>query len=226
MKKSVVFFALFVLVASPVFSQQGLFGLHFGSSRAHGKFDEVSRGLQSWGMNLEGAYQVPNTPILIGVSGYYGLYDSHLDKSTYLDNSGQTMRVRTNHNHIQANAFVRLQPELDWPVHPYVEGIAGMNWLYTREKIRPRLFDEVFDASSLYGSSAFFYGAGGGIMIPIPETIVRIDLRAQYLRGGRAEYLLQSDIQWDPVAERLQLNPRNSITDMLSFRLGVQIYLD
>jgi hypothetical protein len=107
-----------------------------------------------------------------------------------------------------------------------VEGIAGMNWLYTREKIRPRLFDEVFDASSLQGSSAFFYGAGGGIMIPIPETIVRIDLRAQYLRGGRAHYLLQNDIQWDPQAEQLRLNPRNSITDMLSFRLGVQIYLD
>jgi hypothetical protein len=226
MKRTVVFFALFVMLSLPALSQQGLFGMHFGSARAHGKFDEVSRGLQSWGMNFEGAYQVPNTPIFVGASAFYGLHDSHLDKSSYVDNSGQTMRVRTNHNHIQANAFVRVQPELEWPVHPYLEGVAGMNWFYTRETIRPRLFDEVFDATSLFGSSAFFYGAGGGIMIPIPETIVRIDLRAQYLRGGRAEYLLQNDIQWDSVAEQLNLNPRNSITNMLTFRLGVQIYLD
>ena len=214
----------------PTITQQpntnGLFGIHFGSARAHGRFDEASRGLQSWGMNLEGAYRVPETPIFVGAAFFYGLHDTSLDKNSYIDGSGQTMRVRTNHNHINANGFVRIQPDINFPVRPYVEGLAGMNWLYTREKVRPRRFAEVFDAYSLQGSSAFFYGAGGGVTIPIPYTIVQIDLRAQYLRGGRMQYLRPDDISWDPVNDQLSLSPRSSISDMLLFRLGVQIYLD
>jgi hypothetical protein len=191
-----------------------------------GDFKQESNSVDFYGFNLEGAHRLKDSPVLLGAAFSYNMYGSQLDKSSYVDNSGQTMRVRTNNNMISSRLFVRIQP--DWPMFilPYVEAAGGYNFFYTRETIRPRLFSEVLDAATLHNSGAFVYGFGAGLAIPIPETIVSIDLRANYFTGQKTEYLTKYDTYWNADEEILELNPRSSTTDMLMFQIGVRIDLD
>lgn len=217
---------LFSVIVVTSANAQWQVGFHFSPSYSTGDFKQESNNVDFYGFNFEGAYRLKDSPILLGAAFNYSLYGSQLDKSSYVDNSGQTMRVRTNNNLISNRLFIRLQP--DWPlfVLPYVEAVGGYNFFYTREKIRTRLFEEVLDAETLHNSGAFIYGIGGGLAFPIPETIVSIDLRANYFTGQKTYYLTKYDTNWNSDTEILEINPRNSTTDMLMFQIGVRIEID
>ncbi|MGE0930233.1 hypothetical protein [Peijinzhouia sedimentorum] len=201
-------------------------GFHFSPTYSMGDFKHESNSVDFYGFNFEGAYRLKDSPILVGAAFNYSLYGSQLDKSSYVDNSGQTMRVRTNNNLISNRLFIRLQPDLPIFVQPYVEAAGGYNFFYTRETIRTRMFEEVLDAATLHNSGAFIYGIGGGLAFPIPETIVSIDLRANYFTGQKTDYLTKYDTNWNPDTEILEINPRSSTTDMLMFQVGVNIEID
>ncbi len=201
-------------------------GLHFSPTFSSGDFKEQSNGVDFYGFNFEGAYRIKESPIVVGAAFGYSLYGSQLDKSSYIDNSGQTMRVRTNNNMVSNRLFVRLQPNWSFFVLPYIEAAAGYNFLYTRETVRPRRASEVLDAETLHNSSAFIYGFGGGLAIPIPNTLLSIDLRANYFTGQQTSYLTKNDIFWNADTEILELNPRTSTTDMLMFQIGLRIDID
>jgi hypothetical protein len=218
--------ALFLLILSVVAMGQGQLGVHFNSAVGLGEFQRVSDGFSAFGLNLEGGYQMPKTPITVGASFAYGMYGSDLQKNTYINRSAQTMRVRTNNNLINTNIFARIQPEIDFPIRPYIQGVAGYNFFYTREKVRTRLFEEILDATSLHGGNAFFYGLGAGLSIPIPELIAAVDLRVQHLRGGTARYLMRGDVLWNEATEQLDILPRRSGTEMLLIQIGIRFYLD
>lgn len=201
-------------------------GFHFSPSFSMDEFKQESNSIDFYGFNFEAAYRLKDSPIYLGAAFNYSIYGSKLDKSSYVDNSGQTMRVRTNNNLISNRLFIRLQPDLPFFVQPYLEAAGGYNFFYTREKIRPRIFSEVFDAETLHHSGAFIYGFGGGLAFPIPETIVSIDIRANYFTGQRANYLTKYDTSWNADTEMLEINPRSSTTDMLMFQIGIRIDID
>jgi hypothetical protein len=201
-------------------------GFHFSPSFSMDEFKQESNSIDFYGFNFEAAYRLKDSPIYLGAAFNYSIYGSKLDKSSYVDNSGQTMRVRTNNNLISNRLFIRLQPDLPFFVQPYLEAAGGYNFFYTREKIRPRIFSEVFDAETLHNSGAFIYGFGGGLAFPIPETIVSIDIRANYFTGQRANYLTKYDTNWNADTEMLEINPRSSTTDMLMFQIGIRIDID
>jgi hypothetical protein len=201
-------------------------GFHFSPSFSMDEFKQESNSIDFYGFNFEAAYRLKDSPIYLGAAFNYSIYGSKLDKSSYVDNSGQTMRVRTNNNLISNRLFIRLQPDLPFFVQPYLEAAGGYNFFYTREKIRPRIFSEVFDAETLHHSGAFIYGFGGGLAFPIPETIVSIDIRANYFTGQRANYLTKYDTNWNADTEMLEINPRSSTTDMLMFQIGIRIDID
>jgi len=218
--------ALFSLIVIFSANAQWQLGLHFSPTYSMNEFKEKSNSVDFYGFNFEGAYRLNESPIVVGGAFSYSLYGSNLDKSSYIDNSGQTMRVRTNNNLISNRVFVRVQP--DWPIFvlPYVEVAGGYNFFYTRETVRPRIFSEVFDAETIHNSSAFIYGFGGGLAFPIPQTMVSIDLRANYFTGQKTNYLTKHDTFWNSDTEILEINPRRSTTDMLMFQIGIRIDLD
>ena len=150
-------------------------GFHFSPSFSMDEFKQESNSIDFYGFNFEAAYRLKDSPIYLGAAFNYSIYGSKLDKSSYVDNSGQTMRVRTNNNLISNRLFIRLQPDLPFFVQPYLEAAGGYNFFYTREKIRPRIFSEVFDAETLHHSGAFIYGFGGGLItVGILEVITII----------------------------------------------------
>jgi hypothetical protein len=61
---------------------------------------------------------------------------------------------------------------------------------------------------------------GGGVMIPFGKSIGALNLGARYHYGARATYLKKGDITDNPDGT-INLNPRNSKTDLVLWQLGV-----
>jgi energy-coupling factor transporter ATP-binding protein EcfA2 len=61
---------------------------------------------------------------------------------------------------------------------------------------------------------------GGGLMIPFGKSIGALNLGARYHYGAHARYLREGDITDNPDGS-ININPRNSKTDLVLWLLGV-----
>jgi hypothetical protein len=225
MLKYIFILPISLLLCTKSFAQFEI-GIHINPTFPMNEFRDKNPGLTLWGFNIEGLYQLPNTPLKVGFGTGYSLYGSKLEKERYLISAQNTMRVRRNNNLWSTNLILRLDPVVNGPIRPYIQGLAGLNYFYTRVKVRPRPGSEVWDAETEFNHGAFFYGGGFGLKYPIPQTMISIDLRADYLIGSNAKYLTKGDAGYDPIAEAYTINPRRSTTDMLRAQIGINILLD
>jgi hypothetical protein len=83
------------------------------------------------------------------------------------------------------DAIVRLQP-LDWPVRPYLEGVAGPKQLRTDHEVA---FVRGSGAAATSTEVDWTYTLGGGVGVDVPLG-ARLWLSAgvRYLAGGQAAY--------------------------------------
>jgi hypothetical protein len=116
--------------------------------------------------------------------------------------------VTTTNSIFQAHLLARLQPNRG-TVRPYIEGLYGFNHLETNTEIKSQYYDDdddnIIARSTNFKDSVASFGYGGGILFQIfdgfklrPKGANRfqlyLDLGAQYLDGGEAEYLKQGSI--------------------------------
>lgn len=224
--RSSLLFALLVALsvpaaAQPTFSLAGTLGV------PQRQFDDALGGVGG-GVAATFLYQIPRTPLALGVEGTALLY-GHERRREPLSTTipDVTVDVVTSNNLLQGLGVVRVQRP-DGRVRPYVDGLVGVNYLVTQTQVQEPYYDEAVFSSVNYDDAALALGAGVGLQVQVYEGYgprgrpveVMVDARVRYLSGGEASYLGRGDI------ERYRdgtydVFPRTSRTDVLLPQLGV-----
>ncbi|MFB3903337.1 MAG: hypothetical protein ACE15E_07785 [Acidobacteriota bacterium] len=174
-------------------------------------------------------YFLGDSPIMIGTDfGFLKYGTVRRFESISPEIPEITVRVQTTNNIMMLHGFVRLQPQ-DGPVRPYVEGLAGFKYLFTRSSIIDDFFDERLASSTNFDDFAGSWGVGTGLDIRLWENYrrrsvaeVSLTIGARYLWGSEAEYLRKGSIIRDPDGELTFLAFR-SRTDTLVPSIGACI---
>lgn len=189
-------------------------------------------GRVSGGIGVGFVYQIPRTPLAVGVEGAMMTYGSeHRREPWSLTIPDVRLDVQTSNNVAQALAVVRLQVP-DGPVRPYADALIGANHLFTQTDVRREYYhgEEPLASSTNYDDTALVYGAGLGAQVRVHTDVsdggrpyeVLIDGRVRYLAGGEASYLGRGDItRYDDGT--YDVTPRRSRTDLLVPQLGVTV---
>ena len=123
-------------------------------------------------------------------------------------------------NQIGFGAFgVQLQIPDGW-FRPYANAAVAATYFWTESSISGADNSEPFDQTTNLDDWSHAWVFGGGLMIPFGRSIGALNLGARYHYGASATYLKEGDITDNPNGT-INLNPRNSKTDLVLWQLGV-----
>jgi hypothetical protein len=182
---------------------------------------------------LEALYCPMTNPFSFGLELGYLNYGSETRREPFSSTIPDVqVDVSTTNNIVLGHFLLRAQRKTGM-FRPYLDGIVGINYLYTRtsvDNIDDPDFKEVTSSTNL-DDVVFCYGGGGGLMIKVysgpealnedknPLSAVLIDFRVRYLAGGLGEYLKEGSVRRE--GERVIYDINKSRTDLLTFQLGV-----
>lgn len=224
--------SLLLLLFTPVANAQyGSGGVDAVLAIPQGQFADRLDGI-GYGVSGDLLFHIPNTPVGIGVEGTFVIYGRETIRERF--GSGALGRVEvdveTTNNIALGHLLLRLQPPIG-AFRPYADALVGVNYLFTESRIGDVDFgdDQDIASSTNFDDAAFSYGLGGGVMARVFSGTsedtgrpygVFIDARLRYLRGGKAEYLREGDIEADADGTPIYNTTRSS-TDLLLPQLGV-----
>jgi hypothetical protein len=199
---------------------------------------------------------VEDSPFSLGVDIGSMIYGKNVIRETLnadikvgnqvIDRLQIPLEIITNNNIFHSHLVLRAKVPLE-RVQPYLDGMLGFRYIYTRTRILDDSNDCRFCTTDSEGNEdrvitkktnlddwIFSYGGGGGLQIVLTEG-VNLDFRCIYLLGGRAKYLDAKDTsKWtveftgtDPnepiTGNELQFStsPKESRTDMVFGSVGV-----
>jgi hypothetical protein len=208
---------IFCILFAQIVSAQTHVGFSLQMGVPMNEFKQNTRAIGA-GVNLN-LYKpiAPRVPVFVGFNlGYmlYGSYTQDINENLGLYDSGGNListipvafDVTTNNNMLNGNIALRFKIPFA-SVQPYIEGIGGFNYLYTRTSIYddtpnrrfindPNQESRLINARTQVQSFVLQYGAGGGFLIKIGEN-TNLDIRGLYTIGGRASYFDRSQSsQW------------------------------
>jgi hypothetical protein len=123
-------------------------------------------------------------------------------------------------NQIGFGAFgVQLQIPDGW-FRPYANAAVAATYFWTESSISGADNSESFLQTTNLDDWSHAWVFGGGVMIPFGRSIGALNLGARYHYGASATYLKEGDITDNPDGT-INLNPRNSKTDLVLWQLGV-----
>jgi len=123
-------------------------------------------------------------------------------------------------NQIGFGAFgVQLQIPDGW-FRPYANAAVAATYFWTESSISGADNSESFLQTTNLDDWSHAWIFGGGVMIPFGRSIGALNLGARYHYGSTATYLRKGDITDNPDGT-INLNPRNSKTDLVLWQLGV-----
>jgi hypothetical protein len=186
------------------------------------------------GFGVEGhfAYNLPNTPVLVGASVSYLVYGSETWKERIIPPHDVFVDVTTTNSILMGHLLLRLQPPAG-VFRPYVDGLFGFHLLTTDTKIEDERYshddDDEIAGSNNSRDFTGSYGGGGGVMFRVYHTegsegthdrplSVYIDLGFRYLKGGKAEYLKEGSITFENNVSNYHFS--RSTTDIITWHLG------
>ena len=213
-------------VAQPSFTVAGAVGVPQG---------EFNDALGSVGGGITGTvmYRIPRSAVAVGVEGTAMLYGYENRRVPFsLTIPDVAVDVSTANNVALGLAVLRLQLP-DGSVRPYVDGVAGVNYLWTQTTVGDEDVNVEIASSTNYDDVTFAYGGGLGVQARLAEsTRAGAGARARSCStpgcatwsGGEATYLGRGDI--DRFGDgTIQVFPRRSRTSMLIPQLGVTFEL-
>jgi len=181
-------------------------------------------------------------PLLVGLDLGILNYGRTTDQVPFSRTVGPRVpvEVSTNNNVVETHLSLRLQPRTG-RFRPYVEGLAGFKYLFTRTTVGDDDFgdDELGDdiaGSTNYDDFALSGGAGAGIDVRVYQQrepgktlrAVDVHLGVQYLLGQEAEYLAEGELtdeNENGQLDRSELDVRRSRTTFLQPQFGVTFRL-
>jgi hypothetical protein len=210
-----------------IFSSHIGYARHFHGSMAfsmgfpQGEFkDNIDR--IALGLDLTFGVDLGKSPFMVGID--LGILNYGTDKRyEYLyDLPELWFQVEHDYNMLQALVFLRFHPAKNGRVRPYIDALAGFNYLWSDTSLDDDGDDEIRLAVN-YDDFAFSYGLGGGLLIKLGRKKARgiesfIDLRVRYIFGGKAEYLTKGSILVEN--EELTYIVYESRTDLLTLQIG------
>lgn len=225
---SVVFLLVFSLIVciNPLSAKRFQSSLSFNVGMPLGEFDE-NIDKTALGFDLNFGMRMGKSPFILGIDlGYLNYGKDSRYESLYLI-PDMVVNVVNSYDILQGHMFLRFQPIDHGPVRPYVDFLAGVNYLRAETSIEDDDWDEDDISSVNYEDTAFSYGLGGGMMVRFGGRDARkksaveflLDLRVRYILGGRAEYLKEGSIVVED--QEVTYYVYESKTDLLSFQIGV-----
>ena len=187
------------------------------------------------GITGYGGYRLPGSPAIIGLSIGYMVYGRESRRERFsLTIPDVTVRVVTENNIVVSDLFLRLQ-QREGVLRPYVEGLLGFHYLFTKTSINdiPTLYENDIASSVNFDDVAFTYGGSAGFMIRLydgtekrqtrPGSVktVSLDFRIRYLNGSNASYLKRGDLVRS--SGTVTLNTTRSRTNITTIFLGVAV---
>lgn len=162
------------------------------------------------GIGISGhiGYRFPQSPVIFGLDMAYLIYGRESRNERFSTTIPDvTVNVVTENTILMTNLFLRLQPR-EGPVRPYIDGLFGFHYLFTRTSIQdiPTLFSDDVASSINFSDVAFTYGGSAGFMIEVYNgrsarsqtnrgvRTVSIDFRLRYMDGAEASYLKRGDL--------------------------------
>jgi len=202
------------LSASPALALEG--GGAFVLGAPHGALGEQADVAGGVGGHL--LYATPSGKLGLRLDGSVLLYGSETLRIPVAGTAGRLNREITTDNWV---AQLGLGPQLVLPLRgarPYVHGFAGLSYLSTESYlVDPSGFAS--RSSTNYDDTGFAYGGGGGVVVPLRDHGLSIDLGVRYVRTSSVRFLAEGDLSPDgggvrPVPHRGQAN-------VVEFRLGL-----
>jgi hypothetical protein len=228
MYKSIVLCCILIFVTESALAQTWQGGIDFMVGSPQGEFRKNVDNA-GFGVAANIGYAPQGTPIMLGLEfGFmnYGSADRREAFSTTIPDV--SVKVSTTNNFVLGHAILRIQPNAG-SFRPYLQGMAGVNYLFTETKIEnANSTGQEIASNNNLSDAAFSYGAGAGVMILVyspPEGGVKdifVDLGARYVYGGEAEYLKEGSIR--NVNGSVVYDKLKSRTDLLVLQLGVTVW--
>lgn len=189
-----------------------------------GELKKDSPSIWGAGASVQGAYNINNSPVFVGGILDFVRYGSEVRDGWHGQILGDIRHRR--HNELsRLLGFVRVSPDCDTNFFPYVDFMAGMNYIYTRSILRENWIRNAFDSYVEWDDFSFTYGLGFGVEFPLDDHLL-LDFNFRTLKSSRTEYLTPSSVNYDPNAEAYNIEVRQSRFDSFSFGFGLKVYLD
>jgi hypothetical protein len=197
-------------------------GIDFTTAFPQGDFKKNIDG-NGYGVNGQFLYGIKKSPFLIGADLGLVTYGSESFKET-LSPTIPEIRVKVNTtNNIFSSHFVLRAQKREGKVRPYIEGLVGLQYLFTRTAVSTDFDDEAFAADTNFSDATFSAGVGGGVQFLLTKGInkpdILLDTKVRYLRGARAEYLKKGSIIRDD--GQIFFEPFSSPIHLVNFQIGI-----
>ncbi len=229
------FVLLVVALATAAGSQPRFQGsLQLAAGLLQGAFKE-NTGNDGFGLTGEFFYSPSRSIFSIGVSAGFLIYGMESRRQPLSSEFPDfTIKVSTDNSMVLAQLVLRLQNPTG-RLRPYVEGVAGLNYLYTETRIEN--VDDWYEDDRIAGKvdfddTAFNYGAGGGIQWDVYTAkpregqefhplSVALDFQAKYLIGEQARYLKEGSVHREN--GKVLYDVKESKTDLVLIQIGAAV---
>lgn len=229
-RTSITAFAAMLLMAAAPGSARAQWqgGLNFSAGAPQGDFkSNISNN--GYGIGAYVGYAPESVPIMVGIDLGFLSYGNETRRERFSTTIPDVMvDVNTSNNIGLAHLSLRLGPN-SGVFRPYINGLVGVNYLYTTTEIRNRGLGDEVASNTNFDDVAFSYGGGGGLLVRVYGSDsddagiseVLIELRGHYLVGGEAEYLKKGSIRREN--GQVTYDVQKSKTDLLAVQLGVSL---
>jgi len=213
--------SLFVAAASPAASADRVQyggGLLLGS--ASGEFrDHVKEG---GGLAGQLVFTAAGGVLGLRLDGSWLLYGSETLRVTVPRGAGRLSDEITTDNWIGHLALGPMIMARSGSLRPYAHGFAGVSYFGTSSELYPADPYLPVESSTNHEDTAFSYGGGAGLLIPLGGGGNSLDLGARYVANQRVSFLKRGDIRSDGHGG-IAFEPRRSAGNLLEFRLGIVV---
>jgi hypothetical protein len=206
-------------------------GVDFLTGLPQNEFRDKTREV-GYGVSGHVGYFIRDTPVMVGADIGYLRYGTEKRRESLSETIPElSVDVKTTNNILMLHGFARLQPQ-DGAVRPYVEGLYGFKYLFTRTSITDNWYDETIASATNYDDLVASRGLGAGVDIKLWNGHkhpggsgvfdISLNLSANYLWGSKAGYLKKGSIIRNEDGSLTYLIYRSK-TDMLTPHFGLRV---